>query len=433
MLHVLVRSLVSIGAMALALASTDLFAAAPRSAGTSRVSAAAEGPRAMRTPRAVLAEIESLDRAAAKAQQRAAAASGKAAQRTTRAAWMSAEVRLDRAVGQALARMPAGGRREVVIDEPLAIAMLDLGIGVRRRLGPSFATEVAGLTTDPGCSGDLVAQRLVAGYGQAASVRLLVTSGVAGDRSRLHAFAVQVACLSERQLGLLDEALAESFDRSTERLSLYELRPLVPAFARLAAPLELLVLDARKHRGQWARAWQWFSAYGPTIEADVARAGWPSGLVYLWDRRRAKLLGFASCAAGSVQPNCVDLQVLLRSLRDPRALGLGGCALAAMVSQPSQLIGGDPRYVCAASLCDASHRAGMSSTTSAGGRRVHGRRDGEDGAVGIDADRARVALAQARDERSRDDGQPVPARRRCGANHGLGARAVRHRRAEQSL
>ncbi len=117
------------------------------------------------------------------------------------------------------------------------------------------------------------------------------------------------------------------------------------------------MLDSRKHRGQWTRSWQWFAAYGGVIETDVARAGWASGTLLLWNRRSGKLIGFPGCAPGVIQPTCVDFALFLRSLRDPRAIGLGDCALAGMISQPPQLLGVDPRYVCPTRTCDAATSA----------------------------------------------------------------------------
>jgi hypothetical protein len=81
---------------------------------------------------------------------------------------------------------------------------------------------------------------------------------------------------------------------------------LIPAFARLVAPVQVLILDARKHHGEASQAWQWFVIYGSLIYDDVVGAGWASGELLVWDRRQGSLVGFPSCAPGTLAPDCVE-------------------------------------------------------------------------------------------------------------------------------
>ncbi len=136
--------------------------AADKSSLTTRASAVA----ALRASRPVLYDVERQDALAAAAQARLLAADKRGAAMTS---WETAEKNLDRARSRAWASIPSARPRDLVIDEPLALAMLDLAIGVRRQLGPRFHTVVDGLIDDPGCAGDVVAERLIFEYGARAA------------------------------------------------------------------------------------------------------------------------------------------------------------------------------------------------------------------------------------------------------------------------
>jgi hypothetical protein len=318
---------------------------------------------AVRGSHPVIPDLGRLDATALRAQQRLWG-SGKSQWPSAFKAWLQAEVDLDKGRERAWAALHYTDSRDVLIDEPLGLAALDLQIGVRRLFGPNAHSEVDGLDTSSSCAGDLIADRLVQLYGQAATRRVL-TDANAGRTVEvvMHRMATQIACMSERQLADLEAALRSSFETTASRLSLSGMRALIPAFARLIAPVQVLVLDARKDRGQWSRAWHWFADYGELIEADISRAGWATGRLLLWDRRRGKLVGFPICASAAIRPNCVDLVVFMRSIREPRAIGLGNCALAAMISNQPQLIAGNPLYACPLRTCIGSTGSSGSATT----------------------------------------------------------------------
>jgi hypothetical protein len=316
---------------------------------------------ALRASRPVIPGLERLDRAALKAQQRLWASTA-TTWKDAFNVWMSAEAQLDTARTTAWFGIPFTNSRDLIIDEPLAVAALDLGIGVRRTAGPGAHTEVDGLSASASCAGDLIGDRLIQNYGRAMMERIRSrTSSGAAIEIALHGIAVQIACMSDRQLADVEAAMRGSFEDTALRMSLSGKRALIPAFARLMAPVQVLIFDARKHRGIWSRNWHWFVDYGPLIEEDIARAGWASDKLLLWDRRRGKLVGFPPCALGAVNSSCVDLTVFLRSLRDPRAIGPGDCALAGMVSNQPRLIAGELRYACPMDPCSSSGDTSSSS------------------------------------------------------------------------
>jgi hypothetical protein len=248
------------------------------------------------------------------------------------------EAQLDVVVDYAWRVMPLAQQRDLIASEPLALAVLQLQINLRRMLGPSFTTDVPGLH-DTGCAGDFVDQELLGWYGRAVTEPTLL---IPGDRTRdaLYAIAVQVACLSDAQTAHLETAMDASFSLVSGNMKTHGYGSLIPLLARIVAPVEVLILDARKYRGEKSVAWAWFKQYSADLQTNTARAGWPSGVLYLWDRRSGKLDAFRPCQGTTLAPSCVDLQVFLKSLTDPRALGFGNCALAAMVSRGPIGIGG---------------------------------------------------------------------------------------------
>ena len=303
------------------------------------------------------ADVDTLDRAAHAAQR--ALEQSMARSTTTTGAWLAAastaaraERDLDVARDLAWDATTLPTANALLISRPLVLAMLDLHIEVRRRVGANFHTVVPGLVTDEGCRGDLVTERMLYVYGSSAAGPLGATASETTDA--LDAFAKQVACLGAAQLAELEHALADGFDHVTARMEQRQLDGLVPAFARLVAPVQVLVLDARKHRGVASRSWQWFSTYGAVIQQDVTRAGWATEKLFLWHRRQGVLVAYPSCVNGVFTPQCVDLLTFLKSLEDPRALGMGDCALAGMLNRgPDQLTQGI-RYTCPTQECQGA-------------------------------------------------------------------------------
>lgn len=328
----------------------------PTSAGALKLAAA-------RAAYSVVAEVDRFDQLAQKAQVAfLKAAKSEATKEQIEQALMTyiaAEANLDTARDTAWQAIPFTRTLPTLINEPLALALLDLHIEVRRRLEPSYHTVVPGLTTDAGCAGDFIADRLLYTYGMAATtLALRDANGPEATASVLTKMAVQVACLGGKQLAELEHAVSYGFQASAVRMKQHGLGELIPAFARLVAAVQILILDARKHRGERSAAWRWFHTYGQLLQEDIAYAGWASGALLLWDRHKAVLVGFPPCAPGQLGPDCVDLETFLRSLRDPRALGLGDCALAGMVAKGLESIDGDERYTCPTTSCSESAASG---------------------------------------------------------------------------
>ena len=271
-------------------------------------------------------------------------------------AWVEAELALDGARDAAWSALPNHWIGAALIDTPMHLALLDLQIELRRLVGPVFHTRVPDLISDRGCAGDLVAERLIYLYGSAAASAVRVANARGEDSAAEHLgrFAVQVACLSTKQLYSLEYALSDGFDAVAERMSLAGLEDLIPAFARLVAPLQVLLLDATKHWGEHSSAWQWFSTYGLILSEDVLHAGWTTEELLVWDRRYGVLVGFPHCAPGARGADCVDLERFLYSLSDPRALGMGNCALGAMLSRGLDPLGSEQLYTCPTRACGST-------------------------------------------------------------------------------
>jgi hypothetical protein len=126
-----------------------------------------------------------------------------------------------------------------------------------------------------------------------------------------------------------------------------------PALAWAMAPVQLLVYDARKHRGWNSSAVLWFRDQAHVLQSATALNAWPTfNTVYLWNRAGGFLAGHPMCSATVAAPGCVDLRTLLASLTDPRAIGLGDCALSGMISAGAvALPDRSARYLCPAMPC----------------------------------------------------------------------------------
>ncbi len=248
----------------------------------------------------------------------------------------------------------AGGdlAKPSIVDEPLAAALLQLQIELRRMLGVRLHTEVRNLAEMPGCAGDLILDRLVARYGAAV---LSVSDDHSAEVEVLRQIATQLACISAEQSRRLDYALYAAYFRAFERLDEAGLGALQGKLARLVAPLMLLVHDTVKHRGHAAASWYWWNEHREILEDEVGRLGWATGDVYwMYDRIDGALIGYPACA-GSGPDLCVHPDVLLDSLRDPAALGRGDCALSGMVASGMTSMGGrGDRYACSQDCSDVS-------------------------------------------------------------------------------
>ena len=312
-----------------------------------------------RAARGHLAGLETADQAArlAHLQLRSAFTAGSVSD--LRAAWaasFTAETQLDNLRYAAWTNIVMTERTPVLLSEALQLAFLDLQVEVRRRVGPLAHTVVPGLETAPGCAGDIVAERLVATYGRQVSTLVADVSNVADEARLLQRLAFQMACLGERQMILLEWGLGSGFVDVEGRMRSNGLGRLIPAFARLMAPLQVLVMDTQKHRGSRSFAYQWFALYQPELQTAIAQGGWASkGGLSIWNCQSAGLLIVPNCQEGQRSPNCVDTLAFLRSLADPRSLGFGDCALSGMIT--AGLIEGEQggsRYTCPSLGCDTN-------------------------------------------------------------------------------
>lgn len=256
-----------------------------------------------------------------------------------------------------------------LIDEPLRAAVEQLQVELRRFLGPDWHTVVDDLRTMPGCAGDVIGDRLVAAAGE---TMIAATSDRDEQAAALGRFSAQLACLATQQNAFLDATLTASYEIVATRLRRAGLERLVPAFTRLVAPLQVLVLDTVKHRGENAFAWHWFVDHRDELLDEVDRLGWPTeNVVWLYDRISGRMIGFPPCA-GAATGRCVDLAAFIRSLADPRALGLGDCALSGMVAAGPRTAGGSSVYACPSLDCTAPASGGGKGAGAKGGRSALG-------------------------------------------------------------
>jgi len=279
----------------------------------------------------------------------------------------SAEAELSHAENAMWNGFQADFTRATVVDQPLAAALLQLQIELRRILGVRFHTTVPNLREMPGCAGDLIRDRLIARYGEAV---LELSQDRSAEVEVLRQIATQLACISAEQSRRFDYALYTAYYRAFDRLGAAGLKRVQPAFARLVAPLMLLVHDTVKHRGHAAGSWWWFEDHKEILLDEVGRLGWATGNVYwMYDRIEGQLIGFPACDASGSE-RCIDPDVLIESLRDPLALGLGDCALSAMVARGVVPMGrhGD-RYACPPSDCDAAAASPIPNAGGAGSPR----------------------------------------------------------------
>lgn len=243
----------------------------------------------------------------------------------------------------------------VLAAEPMELAFLDLQIELRTRLEAPFLSRVPGLESDRGCQDDLVRDHLIDRYGMAA-VRSSPNDQRA-VRKILTRIAAQVACLSDRQMVELEASMFHAFGAVSQRLTGRQLTLLVTSFARLLAPIQVLIFDAAKHRGLRSLSGWWFRTLTGTLETSVRQSGWASGeSLWLWDRHKGRLVGHSACDASISNRTCVDLVAFIRSLSDPRSIGFGYCSLSGMVAHGLSTPTGtasSPRYSCPSPTCSS--------------------------------------------------------------------------------
>lgn len=248
------------------------------------------------------------------------------------------------------------------------LAAESLDFHLRRRLGPSLSTELAALR--PYSRHDLVQEGVPSRYVRAVTGVWLPASQE--GRDLLRDLAREIVLLSARQLADLDEALVAAQESVESEMNRAAVPSVAARWSWIMAPVNLLIADACKERGPRCRSQQWFVRHQQELLEQVGTLGWASGDVLLYNRLTGTLDAyvprFASAATVNARQRPVDLATLLHSLADPRALGIGDCALAGMVAAGERVMPAAPlaamptvaartgglvkRYVCPAYACD---------------------------------------------------------------------------------
>lgn len=267
-------------------------------------------------------------------------------------AYIRAEDQLTKTLDQAWQSIAYTSKVPALISEPMRLAFIHLQVELRRSMGPVAATTVPDLRNEAGCQGDLIADKFLTRWGDAAT-ELTSRDRSGTEEGLLGEFARHVACLSARQLAQLETGLSGGFFRVAKAMTDNNMTPLVPALARLSAPFQILVMDASKHRGIRSPSWIWFRGMHSALLRELNRSPWgATDVIYLWSRKNAVLLGYPVCRGQQPTPSgCVSVPTFLRSLADPRALALGDCALVAMVALGPTTIQGESFFACPAVPC----------------------------------------------------------------------------------
>lgn len=297
------------------------------------------------------AEVDPVLIAAVRADARAQAARDDASRRT----W-------------AMAVLGPGSHSNLLAQEPMWLAAESLDFHLRRRLGPSLSTELAALRTYS--RRDVVQEGVPSRYVRA--VTGVWSPASQEGRDLLRDLAREVVLLSARQLADLDEALVAAQESVESEMNRTAVPSLAARWSWIMAPVNLLIADACKERGPRCRSQQWFVRHQQELLEQAGTFGWASGDVLLYNRLTGTLDAYVPLITGAAAVNArqrpVDLATLLHSLADPRALGMGDCALAGMVAageraMPAASIAAMPsvaartgglvkRYVCPAYACD---------------------------------------------------------------------------------
>ncbi len=262
-------------------------------------------------------------------------------------------VTIDRLLESAWSGVESGGDK-TAINEPIMLALLEMQIELHRLLGDSFRPEVPAVAADPACQTDLIEQQVIWLY--AATVATPKGATSRPTASALSRLARQLACMSGLQAAVLDTAMTSSFNTVALRLQARDLDALLPYLARFVAPLQILILDARKHVGIQSAAWRWFDRWHEVLLRQISYGGWPTDRLYIWDRRYAVLAGFAPCSAGEPKPYCADITMLMHTINEPRMLGRGDCSFAGMLANGMSWTDTGQRYSCPLNWCSDRQR-----------------------------------------------------------------------------
>lgn len=247
----------------------------------------------------------------------------------------------------------------------VALALFDWARLVRQHHIHRAHTVVAALREAPFCAGDAVVQRLLWRYLEAASRARTDETARADVGRALHAWAVQMACLGDRQLFRLDRSLSLASLQLEQRLAAVNLSALKAVVEPYIFQARLLVFDALKHRGVDAPSFRWW------LSREGLRASLGAGAVYplaeglwLYDRRSGVLtLMRTSCADGGIGSGCVNLQVFGETLTRTHAFGMGECSFLEMIEGGVRSVRGAPSYTCTGGLCGTALATGRIPAT----------------------------------------------------------------------
>ena len=257
--------------------------------------------------------------------------------------------------------------RGIDLQHLTALALFDFARLTREHLGKRTHTAVRQLADAPFCAGDLIADRLLWRYFEAAMrARREGTPTEAEAVLALRAIALQSSCLGERQLFEYDEALSDAARELSTRLAAAQLDAVAESVAPFLWQARLLILDADKHLGAYSPGFLWWLEQESLRRRLRDEAIRPlEQVVWLYDRRSAVLAALKThCTSGTLGSTCINLSVFADSLTRPTALGFGECSFLEMIEGGVRSIRGVPTYTCTPGVCGTPTSAGRMPMTS---------------------------------------------------------------------
>lgn len=289
--------------------------------------------------------------------RRSARVEAQAANAAVERAWLDladARDELSRTINALYAAPVKSSQRGIDLLPLTALVLFDYARLTREHLGKPVHTLVRRLTDQPFCAGDLVMDRLLWRYFEAAlRVQRDGTAAEAEAALALRQIAIQTSCLGERQLFEFDAALSDAARELTGRLDAANLGAVGDAAAPFILQVRLLILDADKHLGGDSPGLLWFLQQDSLRRQMRTQALRPlEQVLWLYDRRSAALAALKThCTSGTLGTACINLSVFLDSLTRPVAFGFGECSMLEMVEGGVRSIGGVPAYTCTPGVC----------------------------------------------------------------------------------
>ncbi len=257
--------------------------------------------------------------------------------------------------------------RGIDLQHLTALALFDFARLTREHLGKHTHTVVRKLADTPFCAGDLIADRLLWRYFEAAvRARREGTPAEAEAVLALRAIALQSSCLGERQLFEYDQALSDAARELATRLAAARLDAVAAAAAPFLWQVRLLILDADKHLGAYSPGFLWWLEQEPLRQRLRDKAIRPlEQVLWLYDRRSAAVAAVKThCKSGTLGSTCINLSVFADSLTRPAALGFGECSFLEMIEGGVRSIRGVPTYTCTPGVCGTPTSAGRMPMTT---------------------------------------------------------------------